>query len=74
VPQLIGHSIFNWALAYLPASFVAVTLLGEPIGSTILAFLLLNEAPTFLNLIGAILILIGIVLASRPERRSRLTK
>ena len=70
-PQLIGHSIFNWALAYLPASFVAVTLLGEPIGSSILAFFLLGEQPTVLNLIGAILILIGIVLVSRGNRRDR---
>lgn len=70
-PQLIGHSIFNWALAYLPASFVAVTLLGEPIGSTILAFLLLDEVPTGLNLIGAILILIGIAVVSQSNRRDR---
>jgi drug/metabolite transporter (DMT)-like permease len=71
IPQLLGHSIFNWALAYLPASFVAITLLGEPIGSTILAFVWLDEAPTALNLIGAILILTGIVLASQVNRRNQ---
>ena len=43
VPQLLGHSSFNWALGYLSAAFVSLTLLGEPIGSTILAYLLLNE-------------------------------
>jgi drug/metabolite transporter (DMT)-like permease len=46
-------------------------LLGEPIGSSILAFLLLGEAPTVLNLIGAILILIGIALVSQGNRRNR---
>lgn len=71
IPQLVGHSIFNWTLAFLPASFVAITLLGEPIGSTILAFVLLDEAPTALNLIGAILILTGIVLASQASRRQK---
>lgn len=71
IPQLLGHSIFNWALAFLPASFVAITLLGEPIGSTLLAFVLLDEAPTALNLIGAILILAGIVLASQGTRRKK---
>lgn len=70
IPQLIGHTTFNWALAYLPASYVAVTLLGEPIGSTILAIVLLNETPTILNMIGAILILIGIVLASQAVQLS----
>ncbi len=67
VPQLLGHSTFNWALRYLPASFVAVTLLGEPIGSTVLAFFLLRETPAALEIIGGVLILIGIYLASRQQ-------
>ncbi len=66
-PQLIGHSTYNWALRYLPASFVAVTTLGEPIGSAILAFFLLKETPTVIVISGGILILIGIYLASRVE-------
>jgi drug/metabolite transporter (DMT)-like permease len=37
VPQLIGHSAFNWALKFLPATYVAVTTLGEPVGSIVLA-------------------------------------
>ena len=61
VPQLIGHSIFNWSLKYLPTGYVAVNLLGEPIGSTILAYFFLNEMPSGVKLIGAILILAGIV-------------
>jgi|WetSurSiteA1Bulk_404760.scaffolds.fasta_scaffold26564_2 drug/metabolite transporter (DMT)-like permease len=64
-PQLIGHSTFNWALKYLPASLVSITLLGEPIGSTILAFIILDEVPSTFELMGAALILIGIYLASR---------
>ncbi|MBN1890609.1 MAG: DMT family transporter [Thermoflexales bacterium] len=63
VPQLIGHSSFNWALAYLPATFVAIATLGEPIGSTLLAYVLLGEAPTLAKVVGAGLILAGIVLA-----------
>jgi drug/metabolite transporter (DMT)-like permease len=67
VPQLLGHSTFNWALGYLPAAYVAVTLLGEPIGSTILAYLLLDEVPGVITLFGAILIFGGIVIASKSE-------
>jgi drug/metabolite transporter (DMT)-like permease len=67
IPQLIGHSTFNWALGYLSAAFVSITLLGEPIGSTILAYIILNEKPTILKLIGGALILIGIYFASRSE-------
>jgi drug/metabolite transporter (DMT)-like permease len=64
VPQLLGHSTLNWALRYLPASFVAVALLGEPIGSTVLAYFLLSETPGVLELAGAGLILAGIYAAS----------
>ncbi len=67
IPQLIGHSTFNWALGYLSATYVAITLLGEPIGSTVLAYFILGETPTWLKLIGGVLILVGIYLASRSE-------
>lgn len=65
VPQLLGHSTVNWALGYLSAAFVSLTLLGEPIGSAILAYILLNEIPTPIKLFGAILILGGIIVASQ---------
>jgi drug/metabolite transporter (DMT)-like permease len=68
VPQLIGHSTYNWALAHLPAAFVAITTLGEPIGSAILAYFILKESPTTAVIIGGILILFGIYLASRADK------
>jgi drug/metabolite transporter (DMT)-like permease len=69
VPQIMGHSSFNWALGYLSAAFVSITLLGEPIGSAVLAYILLDEAPTVLKIFGAILILAGIYVASRGEAK-----
>jgi drug/metabolite transporter (DMT)-like permease len=68
VPQLLGHSTFNWALRYLPAAYVSVTLLGEPIGSAILAYFFLDEIPSGLMIFGAILILAGIYVASRRQQ------
>jgi drug/metabolite transporter (DMT)-like permease len=67
VPQLLGHSTFNWALRYLSAAFVSVALLGEPVGSTILAYFFLKESPAALKLFGAILILAGIYTATQGE-------
>jgi len=67
VPQLIGHSTYNWALRYMPAALVAVTTLGEPIGSTILAYFILREAPTWIKIGGAVMILAGIYVASRGK-------
>lgn len=65
VPQLLGHSTFNWALRYLPAAYVSITLLGEPVSSAILAYFLLGEIPSMLMVFGAILILAGIYFAGR---------
>jgi len=64
VPQLLGHSLLNLALKYISAAYVSLTLLGEPIGTVILALIFLKESPTFLEGIGAVLILVGIVIAS----------
>jgi drug/metabolite transporter (DMT)-like permease len=69
LPQLVGHTIINWALRFLSAAFVAVTMLGEPIGSTILAYALLGETPSVVKIFGAILILLGIYIAARSEAR-----
>jgi drug/metabolite transporter (DMT)-like permease len=74
VPQLIGHSTFNWALGFLPATFVAITLLGEPIGSSILAYLVLNERPGLLTVLGGIVILTGIGVASVQGKRPNMDK
>jgi len=73
-PQIIGHSSFNWALKYLSATFVTVAILGEPIGSTILAALLLAETPGPLVLVGGAMILVGIALASRAEGATRVAE
>jgi drug/metabolite transporter (DMT)-like permease len=70
VPQLIGHTTFNWALKYLPASMVAVAILGEPIGSTILAFFILGEGLTVWKILGGISIFAGILIALRKTIKS----
>jgi drug/metabolite transporter (DMT)-like permease len=67
VPQLIGHSSFNFALGYLPVAYVSLVTLAEPIGSGLLAIAFLDEWPVMMQLIGSILILIGIVIASRDR-------
>jgi len=67
IPQLIGHSTFNWALRHVPAGSVSVFLLGEPIGSTLLALIILQEIPGPIKLVGAGFILLGIWMASREK-------
>jgi drug/metabolite transporter (DMT)-like permease len=67
VPQLVGHTTFNWALRYLPASLVAITILGEPIGSTLLAYFILGEGLTIWKVIGGMSIFAGILIALRKK-------
>lgn len=70
-PQIIGHSSFNWALRHVSAAAVGVTTLGEPVGSTILAYFILREAPTVLTLAGGGLILAGIYVSMQERRIGR---
>ncbi len=62
LPQLVGHTSFNWSLGYLPAAYATIPAMAEPIGSTILAMALLSESMTILKLVGAVLTLAGIAI------------
>jgi drug/metabolite transporter (DMT)-like permease len=68
-PQLIGHTSFNWALRYVTAPVVAMAILGEPIGTTILSWLILHQPPTLTEVIGGVIICIGIYLAATSIER-----
>lgn len=71
VPQVIGHSSFNYALAHLPASFVTIVILGEPLLSTLLAIVFLDEIPGIWLYIGMPILLAAVGLASLEEQRRR---
>ncbi|MEE8339376.1 MAG: DMT family transporter, partial [Xanthomonadales bacterium] len=67
IPQLIGHSTFNWLLRFLPVTLVAITTLGEPVGSAVLAYFILQEIPASLTVIGGLFILAGIYISTRKQ-------
>jgi len=70
VPQILGHSSFNWALRYLSPTFVTVATLGEPVGATLLAYFILRETPSPLDLFGGMVVLSGIYLVGREEQKA----
>jgi drug/metabolite transporter (DMT)-like permease len=70
VPTVIGHTLLNWALRYRKAYEVNVTVLGEPLGATALAWLLLGETPGAHVAAGGALVLAGILLAWSGPRRT----
>lgn len=71
LPQVIGHSAYNWALKYIPASVISIALLGEPVGASIQAMLFIGEMPGVNEITGGILILVGIYIASVYGTRTR---
>lgn len=62
IPQVVGHTSINWALKYFSATAVAVIILGEPIGASLLALLLLGEKLTMIQIAGGFIILSGVLL------------
>jgi drug/metabolite transporter (DMT)-like permease len=68
VPQLIGHSCLNWALAHSTATIVAVCILGEPIGAGAIAYIVLGEQVSTWQACGAGLILTGILFSTRDPK------
>ncbi|WP_152402509.1 DMT family transporter [Paenibacillus cellulositrophicus] len=61
VPTVFGHLLFNWLLQYVPASTISMSILGEPVGASLLAFLILGEAITLFQLAGGLLAIAGLI-------------
>ncbi|MDI6739871.1 MAG: DMT family transporter, partial [Candidatus Edwardsbacteria bacterium] len=66
-PQLLGHSSFNWGLKYWPASRISMLIITEPVGATILAYLILHQVPTVYEVFGGLLIMTGVYLTVRKS-------
>ena len=66
-PTLLGHTGMNWALGHLPAYVVNLTVLGEPIGATLLAAIIpgIGEVPGPRVLIGGSIVLLGVYLTAK---------
>lgn len=71
IPQLIGHSSFNYVLKYFPATYVGIAVQLEPAFSAIIAFFLFSEIPLPFQIAGSAIILAGVVLASLGQSRSQ---
>ena len=69
VPQIIGHTSYNWSLKWFSAGTIAVSLLGEPVCAAIMAYFLFAESLTWLKIMGALLILAAIVVSSLGEEK-----
>ncbi|MFD2615133.1 DMT family transporter [Paenibacillus gansuensis] len=69
VPTILGHYLFNWLLKYMHATSVSMAVLGEPLGSTLLAFFLLGEVVTPVQFFAGALLIGGVWMFIRRERK-----
>lgn len=69
-PMLVGHTGMNYALRYVPAYLATLVVLAEPIGATLIAWLVpaIGEVPAPRTLLGGGLILGGIALGTIGRR------
>jgi drug/metabolite transporter (DMT)-like permease len=70
VPQLVGHSSLNYALAYLPATYVSLSTQMEPVLSALVAVVVFQEIPGWLQVGGGLIIMTGVLLASISPRKA----
>jgi drug/metabolite transporter (DMT)-like permease len=69
LPQLVGHTSFNWATRHISPVLVTLAVLFEPVGASLLAFLLFGEVPGLQVILGALVLLLGVALAVLGGRR-----
>ena len=65
----IAHVIYNYLLNYVNTTTVSMSILGEPIGATILAIILLGERVIALQIIGGLIVLLGVFLFLMLQRK-----
>lgn len=69
--SILGHTVYNWLMQYIPATFVSTSTLIEPIFASFMAFILFKEAPSILTLLGGLIIIIGIYWFIRNQRAKK---
>ncbi|MGG2056169.1 DMT family transporter [Lysinibacillus pakistanensis] len=69
VPNLFGHTLFNWSIKYVSTNVVSIAILFEPIGAAILALLIFKEYLIVTQLIGGLIVIMGILLFVIDEKK-----
>lgn len=73
-PTLLGHSLFNWSLKYVSATFVSMAILTEPILASIFAIILFSEIPTVTQIVGSTIIISGIAIYNKAKNKNHSIK
>jgi DME family drug/metabolite transporter len=71
LPTVAGFSLYTWGLMYLSASAAAITATVETLLAAILAWLLFGDVLSFLQILGGVLIIIGVVILSKRAKSAK---
>src|SRR3954453_11803044 len=74
VPQIMGHTVFNYLLRYMDPTLVAIAIMGEPVGATLLALAFYGETPPWTAVAGGLIVLAGIYVAITGQDRRAVTE
>ncbi|PLR79482.1 EamA family transporter [Bacillus canaveralius] len=74
VPTLLGHTLFNWSLKWLSTSTISMAILFEPVGAAVLAYYLLGEQVIMTQIVGGMIVIMGISMFLMDERRIKMKK
>ncbi|WP_027964880.1 DMT family transporter [Halalkalibacillus halophilus] len=71
IPTFFGHTLFNWALKWVTASTITMGILFEPVGASILAYLVLDELITWSQFLGGVIVILGLMLFIMSTTRKK---
>ncbi|MCD5325841.1 MULTISPECIES: DMT family transporter [Pontibacillus] len=62
IPTFLGHTLFNWALKWLSTSTISMSIVFEPVGASLLAYLILGETISWSQWLGGVIVIVGLSL------------
>ena len=74
IPNLLGHTLFNWALKWVSTNVISIAILFEPVGASILAYYVFHETLSNSQIIGGMIVITGILIFVIDERMFRKKK
>jgi drug/metabolite transporter (DMT)-like permease len=71
IPTVLGHMIFNWLLQYLKPTTISISVLAEPVGSSLLGMMIFKEMVTSFQYIGGAFIILGLLIYMKTENTDK---
>lgn len=69
IPNLLGHTLFNWSLKWVSTNVLSIAILFEPVGAAILAYYIFEEKLIATQIVGGLIVLAGIILFVVDDRK-----